>query len=69
MEILNGLAILVAGLMVGVNSPFAVFFHPTLYKLPDDLHLSGYGNPQLVFRAAFMPFYSRLLAHGGRCRS
>jgi uncharacterized membrane protein len=39
MEVLNVVAIIVAGLMVGCELAIAVFIHPTLYKLPDDAHL------------------------------
>ncbi len=39
MEVLNVVAIIVAGLMVGCELAIAVFVHPTLDKLPDDVHL------------------------------
>jgi hypothetical protein len=38
MEALNVVAIIVAGLMVGSELAIA-FVHPTLDKLPDDVHL------------------------------
>ena len=38
MEILNVIAIIVAGLLVGSELAIAVFVHPTLDKLPDDIH-------------------------------
>ena len=38
-EVLNVVAIIVAGLMVGSELAVAVFVHPTLDKLPDDVHL------------------------------
>lgn len=39
MEVLNVVAILVAGLMVGSELGIAAIVHPTLSKLPDDVHL------------------------------
>ena len=39
MEVLNVVAIIVAGLMVGSELAVAMFVHPTLDKLPDDVHL------------------------------
>jgi hypothetical protein len=39
MEVLNAVAIIVAGLMVGCELAIAAFVHPTLDKLPDDVHL------------------------------
>jgi uncharacterized membrane protein len=39
MEVLNVAAIVVAGLMVGSELGIAAFVHPTLDKLPDDVHL------------------------------
>jgi uncharacterized membrane protein len=38
MEILNVFAILVAGLMVGCELAIAAFIHPTLDRLPDEVH-------------------------------
>jgi uncharacterized membrane protein len=38
MEVLSVVAIVVAGLMVGTELAIAVFVHPTLDKLPDDVH-------------------------------
>ena len=38
MELLNVVAIMVAGLMVGNELAVAVFVHPTLERLPDDVH-------------------------------
>jgi len=38
MEILNLVAILVAGLMVGSELAIAAFIHPTLDKLSDEVH-------------------------------
>jgi hypothetical protein len=39
MEVLNVVAIIVAALMVGSELAIAAFVHPTLDKLPDDVHL------------------------------
>ena len=39
MEVLSVVAIIVAGLMVGTELAIAAFVHPTLDKLPDDVHL------------------------------
>ena len=39
MEVLKVVAIIVAGLMVGSELAIAAFVHPTLDKLPDDVHL------------------------------
>jgi len=38
LEALNVVAIIVAGLMVGSELAIAAFVHPTLDKLPDDIH-------------------------------
>jgi uncharacterized membrane protein len=37
-EVLNVVAIVVAGFMVGCELTIAAFVHPTLDKLPDDVH-------------------------------
>jgi len=39
MEVLDVIAILVAGLMVGCEFAIAAFVHPTLDRLPDEAHL------------------------------
>ena len=39
MEVLNVVAMIVAGLMVGCELAIAAFIHPTLDTLPDDAHL------------------------------
>ena len=39
MEILNVVSIIIAGLMVGNELAIAAFVHPTLDRLPDDVHL------------------------------
>ncbi len=38
-EVLSVFAMIVAGLMVGTELAIAAFIHPTLDKLPDDVHL------------------------------
>jgi uncharacterized membrane protein len=40
-EVLNVVAVVVAGLMVGNELAIAAFVHPTLNRLPDDVHLSA----------------------------
>ena len=39
MEVFNGAAMIIAGLMVGSELSIAAFVHPTLDQLPDDIHL------------------------------
>lgn len=39
MVILNVIALIVAGLMVGSELAIAAFVHPTLDRLPDNVHL------------------------------
>jgi hypothetical protein len=39
MEILSVVAVLVAGLMVESELAIAVFVHPALDRVPDDVHL------------------------------
>ena len=39
MEYLNVVVIIVAGLMVGSELAIAAFVHPTLDRLPDNVHL------------------------------
>jgi uncharacterized membrane protein len=56
MEVLNVVAILVAGLMVGRELAIAVFVHPTLDRLPDDVHLPAAGALARV-QGRFMPFW------------
>jgi uncharacterized membrane protein len=56
MEVLNVLAIIVAGLMVGCELAIAAFVHPTLDKLPDDVHLPAASALARVL-GRFMPFW------------
>jgi uncharacterized membrane protein len=56
MEVLNVVAIIVAGLMVGSELAIAVFVHPTLDKLPDDVHLPA-ASALAVVSGRFMPFW------------
>ncbi len=56
MEFLNAFAILVAGLMVGSELAIAAFVHPTLDRLPDNVHVPvaiALGRVQ----GRFMPFW------------
>ena len=59
-EILNVVAVIVAGLMVGCELAIAVFVHPTLDRLPDAVHL-----PAAIALARvtgkFMPFWYTLV--------
>ena len=56
MEVLNVVAIIVAGLMVGCEVAIAAFVHPTLDKLPDDVHLPAASALARVL-GSFMPFW------------
>ena len=56
MEVLNVVALLVAGLMVGCELAIAAFVHPTLDKLPDDVHLPAASALARVL-GTFMPFW------------
>lgn len=55
-EILNIVAIIVAGLMVGSELAIAAFVHPTLNKLPDAVHLPAAGALARVL-GQFMPLW------------
>jgi uncharacterized membrane protein len=55
-EVLNVVAIIVAGLMVGSELAIAAFVHPTLDRLPDDVHLpAAIALARVLGR--FMPFW------------
>ena len=56
MEVLNVVAIIVAGLMVGNELAIAAFVHPTLDELPDDVHLPAASALARVL-GSFMPFW------------
>jgi uncharacterized membrane protein len=56
MEVLSAAAIIVAGLMVGSELAVAAFVHPTLDKLPDDVHLPA-ANALARVQGRFMPFW------------
>jgi uncharacterized membrane protein len=56
MEVLNVVALIVAGLMVGCELAIAAFVHPTLDKLPDDVHLPAASALARVL-GKFMPFW------------
>jgi uncharacterized membrane protein len=55
-EALNVVAIIVAGLMVGCELAIAAFVHPTLDRLPDDVHLPAASALARV-QGRFMPFW------------
>ncbi len=55
-EILNAVTIIVAGLMVGNELAIALFVHPTLDRLPDDVHLPAASALARVL-GKFMPFW------------
>lgn len=59
MEVLNVVAILVSGLMVGCELGVAVFIHPTLDKLPDEAHLPAASALARVL-GTVMPFWYAL---------
>ena len=56
MEYLNVVAIIVAGLMVGSELAIAAFVHPTLDRLPDNVHLPVASALARV-QGRFMPFW------------
>ncbi len=56
MEVLNVVAIIVAGLMVGCELAIAAFVNPTLDKLPDDVHLPAASALARVL-GSVMPFW------------
>jgi len=56
LEILNVVAIVVTGLMVGNELAVALFVHPTLDRLPDDAHLPVAAALARVL-GKFMPFW------------
>jgi len=56
MEVLNVIAIIVAGLMVGCELAIAAFVHPTLVRLPDAVHLPAASALARVL-GKFMPFW------------
>jgi uncharacterized membrane protein len=55
-EALSVVAIIVAGLMVGSELAIAAFVHPTLDKLPDEVHLPAASALARV-QGRFMPFW------------
>ena len=59
MEILNVVAIMVAGLMVGCELAIAAFIHPTLDKLPDEAHQPSASAIARVL-GTVMPFWYNL---------
>lgn len=59
MELFNVVAILVAGLLVGSEVAIAAFVHPTLDKLPDEVHLPAASALARVL-GRLMPFWYAL---------
>jgi uncharacterized membrane protein len=59
MEVLNVVAIMVAGLMVGCELAIAAFIQPTLDKLPDEAHLPAASAIARVL-GTVMPFWYNL---------
>ena len=55
-DVLNVVAIIVAGLMVGSELAIAAFVHPTLDRLPDNVHLPAASALARVL-GRFMPFW------------
>ncbi len=55
-EVLDVVTIIVAGLMVGSELTIAVFVHPTLDRLPDNVHLPAASALARVL-GKFMPFW------------
>jgi uncharacterized membrane protein len=60
MELLNVIAIIVAGLMVGCELAIAAFIHPTLNQLPDEVHLPAASAIARVL-GKVMPFWYGLV--------
>jgi uncharacterized membrane protein len=58
-EVLDVVAIIVAGLMVGCELAIAAFIHPTLDRLPDDAHLPAASAIARVL-GTVMPFWYNL---------
>jgi uncharacterized membrane protein len=54
--VLNVVAIIAAGLMVGSELAIAAFVHPTLDRLPDEVHLPAASALARVL-GRFMPFW------------
>ena len=59
-EVLGVVAIIVAGLMVGTELAIAAFVHPTLEKLPDEVHLPAASALARVL-GKFMPVWYPLV--------
>jgi uncharacterized membrane protein len=60
MEVLNVVAILAAGLLVGCELTIAAFIHPTIDKLPDNAHLPAASAIARVL-GTVMPFWYPLV--------
>ena len=61
MEVLNVVAIVVAGLMVGCELSIAAFIHPTLDTLPEEVHLPAASAIARVMGAAMPLWYALTL--------
>ena len=61
MEVLNVVAIVVAGLMVGCELSIAAFIHPTLDTLPEEVHLPAASAIARVMGAAMPVWYALTL--------
>jgi uncharacterized membrane protein len=57
-EVLSVVAIIVAGLMVGSELSIAAFVHPTLDRLPDDVHLPAASALARVMGTAMPVWYA-----------
>jgi uncharacterized membrane protein len=60
MEVLNVITIIAAGLMVGNELAIALFVHPTLKRLADDVHLPAASALARVL-GRYMPFWYGLV--------
>ena len=60
MVTLNVVAVIVAGLLVGNELAIAAFVHPTLNRLPDDVHLSA-ASALARLLGRVMPFWYGLV--------
>ena len=61
MEVLNVVAIVVAGLMVGCELSIAAFIHPTIDTLPEEVHLPAASAIARVMGAVMPLWYALTL--------
>ena len=67
MEFLNVVAVVVAGLMVGGELAIVAFIHPTLDRLPDNVHLPVASELGCLMGEIYAVLvHSCILAHFGR---